>query len=64
MLFRLPFYHFLLTRYLNLTERHFLSDILVPLPDFSNLYSREYLVHKLGRSKNSLANNPSAALAS
>ena len=34
-----PFYHFLFSRYLDLAERHFLSDILVPFPDSSNLYS-------------------------
>ena len=33
-------HHFLFSRYLELTERHFLSDILVPFPDLSDLYSR------------------------
>ena len=35
------FYHFLFSRYLALTESHFLSDILVTFPDLSNLYSCE-----------------------
>ena len=34
------FYHFLFLRYLELAERHFLSDILVPFPDSGVLYSR------------------------
>ena len=40
VLFTVPFYHFLFLRYLVLAERHFSSDILVPIPDSSNLYSR------------------------
>ena len=36
-----PSYHFLFSRCLDLTERHFLSDILVPFPDSRDLYSRE-----------------------
>ena len=44
MLFTVPFYHFLFSRYLDLTKRHFSSDILVPFPDSSNLYSRAYVV--------------------
>ena len=39
MLFTVLFYHFLFLRYLLLAEHHFLSDILVPFPDSSNLYS-------------------------
>ena len=39
MRFTVPFYHFLFSRYLHLTERHFLSYILVPFPDSSYLYS-------------------------
>ena len=34
-----PFYHFLFSRYLDLTKCHFLSDILVPFPDSNDLYS-------------------------
>ena len=37
VLFAVPFYHFLLLRYLVLAERHFSSDILVPFPDSRNL---------------------------
>ena len=37
--FTVPFYHFLFSRYLDLTERHFSSDILVPFPDLSDLHS-------------------------
>ena len=40
VLFTVPFYHFLFSRYLGLTKRHFSSDILVPFPDSSDLYSR------------------------
>ena len=40
VLFTVPFYHFLFSRYLDLKERHFSSDILVPLPDSSDLYSQ------------------------
>ena len=39
VLFTVPFYHFLFWRYLVLAECHFLSDILVPFSDLSNLYS-------------------------
>ena len=39
MLFTVPFYHFLFSRYLDLTKRHFLSDILVPFPDWRNFCS-------------------------
>ena len=38
-------YHFLFSRYLNLTQHHFSSDILVPFPDLSNLYSRGKCSH-------------------
>ena len=41
VLFAKPFYHFLFSRYLGLTKRHFSSDILVPFPDSSDLYSRD-----------------------
>ena len=41
------FYHFLLSRYLGLTKRHFSSDILVPFPDLSDLYSRVQLAPSL-----------------
>ena len=34
----IPFYHFLFSRYLDLTGRHFSSDILVPFPNLSNFY--------------------------
>ena len=40
VLFTVPFYHFLFWRYLELAERHFLLDILVPFPDLEVLYSR------------------------
>ena len=40
VLFTVPFYHFLFSRYLGLTKHHFSSDILVPFPDLSNLYCR------------------------
>ena len=39
VLFTEPFYHFLFSRYLDLTKHHFLSDISVPFPDQSDLYS-------------------------
>ena len=39
VLFAVPFYHFLFSRSLDLSECHFLSDTLVPYPDSSNLYS-------------------------
>ena len=38
-----PIYHFLFSRYLDLTKCHFSGDILVPFPDLSNLHS-----HTLG----------------
>ena len=41
VLFTVPFYHFLFSRYLGLTKRHFSLDILVPFPDSSDLYSHE-----------------------
>ena len=41
VLFTVPFYHFQFSRYLDLTECHFLSDIWVPCPDSSDLNSRE-----------------------
>ena len=40
VLFTVSFYHFLFSRYLELAERHFSSDILVPFPDSGVLYSR------------------------
>ena len=40
VLFTVPFYHFLLSRYLDLAERQFSSDILVRFPDSRDLYSR------------------------
>ena len=39
VLFTVSFYHSLFSRYLDLTECLFLSDILVPFPDSSDLYS-------------------------
>ena len=39
VLFTVPFYHFSFSRYLELAERHFSSDILVPFPDSGVLYS-------------------------
>ena len=44
VLFTVPLYHFLFSRYLELAEHHFLSDILVPFPDSGVLYSRAFLV--------------------
>ena len=41
LLFTIPFYHFQFSRYLDLTEHHFSSDILVPFLDLSDLYSHE-----------------------
>ena len=43
VLFKVPCYHFLFSRYLDLTECHFLSDIFIPFPDLSNLYSRDHV---------------------
>ena len=40
VLFTVPFYHFLFSKYLELAERHFSSDILVPFPESGVLYSR------------------------
>ena len=39
VLFTVPLYHFLFLRYLELAERNFSSDILVPFPDSGVLYS-------------------------
>ena len=39
VLFTVPFYHFSFSRYLELAECHFSSDILVPFPDSGVLYS-------------------------
>ena len=39
VVFTVPFYHILLSRYMCLTKHHFLSDILVPYPDLRDLYS-------------------------
>ena len=44
MLFTVSFYHFLFSRYLGLAKRRFSSDVLVPFPDSSDLYSRVKLV--------------------
>ena len=41
VLFTVLFYHFLFSRYLGLSKHHFSSDILVPFPDSSDLYSRD-----------------------
>ena len=41
VLFTVPFYHFSFSRYLEIAERHFSSDILVPFPDLGVLYSRD-----------------------
>ena len=41
VLFTVALYHFLFSRYLELAERHFPSDILVPFPDLRVLYSCE-----------------------
>ena len=46
VLFTVPFYHFLFSRYLGLTKRHFSSDIFVPFPDSSDLYSRVISINK------------------
>ena len=48
VLFTVPFYHVLFSRYLGLTKRHFSSDISVPFPDSSDLYSRG-CYNKLGQ---------------
>ena len=39
VLFAVSVYHFLFSKYLDLTKRHFSSDVLVPFPDSSDLYS-------------------------
>ena len=44
--YKIPFYHFLFSRYLGLTKRHFSSDIFVPFPDSSDLYSRVISINK------------------
>ena len=41
VLFTAPFFNFLFSRYLDLTERHFSSDFQVPFPDSTDLYSRQ-----------------------
>ena len=51
VLFTVPFYHFLFSRYLGLTKRHFSSDILVPFPDSSDLYSHDGLLKSSFESK-------------
>ena len=43
-LFTVSFYHFSFSRYLELAERHFSSDILVPFPDLGVLYNREVMI--------------------
>ena len=47
VLFTVSFYHFLFSRYLELAERHFSSDILVPFPDSGVLYIRGFTMGKL-----------------
>ena len=42
VLFTVPFYHFLFSRYLVLAEHHFLSDILVPFLDSHSLCSCDW----------------------
>ena len=44
VLFTVLFYQFLFSRYLQLAERHFLSDILVPFPDWGVLYSHDLII--------------------
>ena len=44
--FTVPFYHFLFSRYLHLTERHFSSYILVPFPDSSYFYGHAGALNK------------------
>ena len=44
----IPFYHFLFSRYLDLTKSHFSSDILVPFPNSSDLYSHGCYWYKFG----------------
>ena len=43
-LFTVSFYQFLFSRYLELAERHFSSDILVPFPNSGVLYSRDHML--------------------
>ena len=38
-------YQFLFSRYFDLTEHHFLLDILVPFSDLSDLYSHAWLAN-------------------
>ena len=52
VLFTVPFYHFLFSRYLVIVGRHFSSDILVPFPDWRNLYSRGHVQHHVGPQQN------------
>ena len=42
VLFTVPFYHFLFTRYVDLTELTFCLGALIPFPDSGVLYSRGY----------------------
>ena len=58
VLFTVPFYHFLFSRYLDLTKRHFSSDILVPFPDSSDMYSRGKRVKKAFHSKVTVFKEP------
>ena len=44
VLFTVPFYHFSFSRYLELAECHFSSDILVPFPNLGVLYSRDLII--------------------
>ena len=41
-------YHFLFLKYLVLAECHFSSDILVPLPELSNLCNHETILLSAG----------------
>ena len=45
VLFTVPVYHFSFSRYLELAERHFSSDIWVPFPDSGVLYNRAHKIH-------------------
>ena len=40
VLFTVPFYHFLSSRYVDLAELTFCLDALIPFPDSGVLYSR------------------------
>ena len=42
VLFAVSVYHFLFSKYLDLTKCHFSSDVLVPFPDSSDLYSHAW----------------------